>query len=127
MYRDFHKSSEKLYSFVLCFVSQCSICRLEHFVPNTSRTSTSLLGCATITLLLRSLLMSYQKKNWRAGPHQSFFWYDTDYRFIICSPHRVYMVYSQCHTKRRIGGALPANPSFDKDLKKCFCGTRHIL
>ena len=42
---------------------------------------------------------------------QSFFCYDRDYRFVICSLHRL-QFYSQCHTKRKIGRALSANPSF---------------
>ena len=35
--------------------------------------------------LLRSLSLLYQKKGWQAGPHQSFFWSDTDCRFVIGS------------------------------------------
>ena len=60
--------------------------------------------------LLRSLL-SYQKKDWRTGPHKSFSCYDTDYTFVIRS---------WLHTKRRIGKA-PLHQSFfwydnDKDF-----------
>ena len=29
----------------------------------------------------------HQKKDWQTGPHQSFVWYDTDYRFVIRSFH----------------------------------------
>ncbi len=36
--------------------------------------------CVTRKQTLRSLLLSYQEKDWWAGPHQSFFWYDTDYK-----------------------------------------------
>ncbi len=30
-----------------------------------------------------SLSLSYQEKDWRAEPRQSFFWYDTDYWFVF--------------------------------------------
>ena len=52
--------------------------------------------------LFKSLSLSYQKKDWRSGPHQSFFWYGTNYQ---------YRLYIHCHMKRRICGALSANPS----------------
>ena len=31
------------------------------------------------------------------------FWYDIDYRFVICNLHRILVYYSPCHNKRRIG------------------------
>ncbi len=44
------------------------------------------------------------------GSCQSFFWYVTNYRFVICSLQRLLLLgYSQCHTKRRIGGPHPPN------------------
>ncbi len=43
---------------------------------------------AAKTRLIRSLSLSHQKKDWPAGPHQCFFWHDTDYRFVICSFRR---------------------------------------
>ncbi len=43
--------------------------------------------------VLRSLSLSFQKKNWQVGPQQSFFWYDTywkiksvkaaEYNFVV--------------------------------------------
>ncbi len=36
---------------------------------------------AAKTSLLRSLSLSYRKKYCRAGPRQSFFWFDINYRF----------------------------------------------
>ena len=35
--------------------------------------------CVTRKQTLRSLLLSYQKKDGQAWPHPSFFWYDTDF------------------------------------------------
>ncbi len=67
---------------------------------------------------LRFLLLSYQKKNWRAGPHQSFFWYDTNYRFIICSLHRLYFI---------VGVILKEGLAGHKDLKVGFPVTRLII
>ncbi len=37
--------------------------------------------------ILRSLSLSYQKKDWRAG---SFFGYDTDYKIVFCCLQRLY-------------------------------------
>ncbi len=83
---------------------------------------------------LRSLSFSYQKKDWQAWPHQSFFGYDTDYRIIYVGSRVIF--YSRCHTQRRIGGAPVARQTvfgYDngKDLKVCFLVTRakcpHIL
>ncbi len=42
----------------------------QHFLPKT---------CATRKQTLRSLSLSYQKKDGRTWPHPSFFWYDTDF------------------------------------------------
>ena len=50
----------------------------------------------------RSLSTSYQKKG-------SFFWYDTNYRFIICSPHRLHFIVSAFFWYDN-----------QKDLKVCF-------
>ena len=35
---------------------------------------------------IRSLLLSYSKKEWRAGPRQSLFEYDTDYKIALRPP-----------------------------------------
>ncbi len=44
-------------------------------------------ACTTKTDLLRSLLLSYQDKDWQAGPHQSILWFDTDY--IVLAAHHL--------------------------------------
>ncbi len=36
--------------------------------------------CVTLKRAQRSLSLSFQQRDWWAGPHQSLFWYDTDYR-----------------------------------------------
>ena len=40
----------------------------------------------------RSLSLSYQKKNWWAGPRQSFFGYDTDYKIALSCFQGLYSV-----------------------------------
>ncbi len=77
----------------------------------------------------RSLSLAYQKKDWRAGPHQSFFWYDTDYK-TFCEDYRL-QIHSWCHTKRRIGPKRRIGLSFfwydnDMDLKVCISMT-HLI
>ncbi len=98
---------------------------------------------------LKSLSMSYPKKDWRAGdfdlchgkmcqdlcccipkeglvggarPILLLVW---KHRLenIICKDSRV-QLYSQCHTQRRIDGALPANPSLGMTKTKIL---RHIF
>ena len=34
---------------------------------------------------LRSLSLSYQKRDWRAGPRQSLFWYDTPVKLYFAA------------------------------------------
>ena len=73
-----------------------------------------------------------------AGSGQSFFWYDTDCRIVLSWLQRLYYIvvcqgiqaktvrqggpgtpqYSRCHTKRRMGVAPPANPSFGMTTTK---------
>ncbi len=70
--------------------------------------------------LLRSLSLSYHKKDWQAGPHHSFFWYETDYRFVICTLYRLCRVVVSCQNKDWQG---PIRQSFfwydnGKDLKR---------
>ncbi len=69
--------------------------------------------------LYRSLLLSYQKKDWRVGPRQSFFLVGHRLYNIICEDCTL-RIYSRCHTKRRIGGASPANPAFGMTTTKVF-------
>ncbi len=63
------------------------------------------------------------------GARQSILWNGTYYKFIICSLHISYY-YIRCHTKRRIGWALPANPSFcmitTKISRRVFASKRLI-
>ena len=68
---------------------------------------------------LRSVLLPYPKKVWRAGPRQSFFGHDTNYKIVQCCVHRSYSVV----------GVRPARQSFfwhdnDKDVKARFPMTR---
>ncbi len=44
------------------------------------------------TRALRNLSLSYPKKDWQAGPRQSFFGYDTDYKILFCYLQRLYSV-----------------------------------
>ncbi len=37
---------------------------------------------------LEKIFVIVMPKEGFAGPHQSFFWYDTEHRFVICSLHR---------------------------------------
>ncbi len=50
------------------------------------------LSCVLRKCALRSLPLSYPKKDWRAWPRQSFFGYDTDYKIVLCCLHRLYSV-----------------------------------
>ncbi len=56
------------------------------------------------------------------SPHKSFFWYDANYRFVLCSLHRVYC----------IGDAIPneglADPALGMKIAKIFEGAflRHV-
>ncbi len=75
------------------------------------------LTCATRKQTLRSLSLSYQKKDGRAWPRPSFFWHDTNF---------------SAESNSQKVGVVPkegwARPSFfsydnDKDLKVCFLVT----
>ncbi len=66
--------------------------------------------CATKTHLSRTLSLSYQKKDWQAGPH-ALLSFDIDYRFVTCSLHRLYCTVSVIQ-KRKIVGILVINPFF---------------
>ncbi len=79
------------------------------------------MSCAMGKRALRSLSLSYLKKDWRAGPLQSFFRYDNK-RNWWDSYSKVALwtlwyekcprsFYSWCYTKRRSGGPPTANPS----------------
>ncbi len=52
------------------------------------------LSCVTRKYALRSLSLSYPKKDWRVRPCQSFFGNDTDYKIVYCCLHRVYSAVS---------------------------------
>ena len=73
--------------------------------------------------VLRSLLLSYQKKAWLAPAKPS----------ILLALHKDNTVqsYSWCHTKKRLGWDGASQVFFwydnDKDLKTYFCMTRKLL
>ncbi len=60
---------------------------------------------------LRSLSLSYQKKAWPAPAQQAFFWYDTDYRIVLCSLHKSYFTVNVI-PKDALARSVPAQPSF---------------
>ncbi len=77
---------------------------------------------------LRSLSLSYPKKDWRAGPNQSLAGRAPSILLFVW--HRLQNIICWCHTLRRIGGA-PTRQSFfgygnDKDFKACFLLTQLI-
>ncbi len=64
--------------------------------------------------VFKSLLSSYQKKDWLAGPHR-----DTDYRIAHCIPHSFSVVKSVSYQKMKERlGAPPADPSFGTIMTK---------
>ena len=62
------------------------------------------LSCVTGKHALRSLSLSYLKKDWRAGP-ANLSLDMTPTTKLYAAAFRFYF-YSQCHTKSRIGGLL---------------------
>ncbi len=80
---------------------------------------------------LRSLSLSYQRKDGRAWPRPSFFWYDTDFsEFDSADIIRYILEKSVSYQKK--DGRGHARPSFlwydnDKDLKVYFLVTHVIL
>ncbi len=89
-------------------------------------------SCVMGKQTLRSLSFSYQKKDWHAGPHQYFFWYDTDFKIYflrrvqIINPFLLNMQYIIIFTKRMIGRAQQSFFWYDndKDLQACFSVAR---
>ncbi len=80
---------------------------------------------------LRSLSLSYQKKDGRAWPHPSFFWYDTDCSEFYSADIIDYILKKSVSYKKKDGRGH-ARPSFfwydnNKDLKVCFPVTRVML
>ncbi len=79
--------------------------------------------CVMRKQTLRSLTLSYQKKDGARGrAHSSFGMTPTFWEYNLwCQQSQI--LKSQCHIKRRMGTATQAHPSFgynDKDLKVCF-------
>ncbi len=70
--------------------------------------------------LNRSLSLSYQKKDGRAWPHSSFFWYDTDFLEFESWLHRSYSLKVGVIPKE--GWARPCT----KTLRSVFRDTRHM-
>ncbi len=84
-----------------------------------------LLSCVTGKCALRSLSLSYPKKDGPVKPHQSFFGYDTGYKtvFWYSAAFTDYILYSVSYQKKNWWGL--AHQSFfwydnDKDLKVGF-------
>ncbi len=86
--------------------------------------------CITRKQTLRSLWLSYQKKDGRAWPRISFFWYDTD-----LAGNMIYKVkrlkFWKVGLNQNKDGHGHGHPSFfwhdnDKDLKVCFLLTHTI-
>ena len=84
--------------------------------------------------LLWPFSSSYLKRDWPAGPHQSFFWYDTNYRFVICSLHLkglvtftyynvLYMFSAQKKKKKKkekkLSGPKPNPKLFETNVQWC--------
>ena len=72
---------------------------------------------------LRSLSLSYAKKDWWTGLRQCFFGYGTDYKIVLWYLHRLYTIVGV------IPKGMAACQSFfyhdnDKDLKSCFAMTQ---
>ncbi len=75
---------------------------------------------------LRSLSLSYPRKDWRAGSRQFFFGYDTDYKIALFCFQRLHSVVGVIPKEGFWG---PARQSFfwydnDKDLKAHFLMTQ---
>ena len=82
---------------------------------------------------LRSLLVSYPKKDWRAGPCKSLFWYNTDYTIVItirslCCLRALYSVVSVIPKEGLEGPCPPILFWYDneKDLEARFPMARLI-
>ncbi len=75
---------------------------------------------------LRFLSLSYPKKDRRAGPCQSFFGYDTDYKIVLGCLHRLYSLVSVIPKERLVRPGLPilAYPSFGMTTTKIL---RHVF
>ncbi len=76
--------------------------------------------CVMRKQTLRSLSLSYQKKDGRPWPRPSFFWYDTDFSEFDSADIIDYILEKSV--------SYHARPSFfwydnDKDLKVCFLVT----
>ena len=90
-------------------------------------------SCWLCLCIWRSLLLSYQKKDWRgwrARPRQSFFWYDINYRFVISSL-RILCCILVGEIPKENDWWGPARQSFwydngHRNLKTYFCGTELI-
>ncbi len=86
------------------------------------------MSCVTRSAL-RSLSLSYPKKDWRAGPCKSFFGYVTDYKIALFC-FQGYILYLVSYQKKDWRG--PARQSFfwydnDKDRKAHFLMTQVVL
>ncbi len=83
------KSAEYFQQMVKLFADFiCCLWLINAPVQKVTSLPTIKLSWVTRKCALRSLSLSYPKKDWRAGPRQSFFWYATDYEFVICNSEK---------------------------------------
>ena len=81
------------------------------------------MSCVTRQPTLRSLSLSYQKKDWRAGPCQSFFWHDTDFKILSVKAADYKFTVGVIPNE----GLAGQNNDNDKDLRVGFLGTHLTL
>ena len=60
-------------------------------------------------------LLSYQKKDWRARPHKSFFLYDNDYKYVIYTLQRLYVIVGVVPKEGLAGSAHQSCFWYDND------------
>ncbi len=78
----FQNKSKFANQFFLMYASCVDVCKVSHArirIDGIAR-----MTCVTRKQTLRSLSLSYQKKDGRAWPRASFFWYDTDFLGFEC-------------------------------------------
>ncbi len=77
---------------------------------------------AAKTHLLTSELLSYQMRDLRVGPCQTFFWYNTNYIFVISSLHGLYFIVDAMPKEGSEGSACQSFFWYDseEDFKRCI-------
>ena len=107
---------------LLCFLSQHNEfvllnrelmnCPFEHKQSRTEK-------CAAKMVILRSLSLSYQKKDWQGPACQSFFCFDTDCAIYFVEAADYKSIVGVI-TNEGLAGPHPANPSFGMTPTKIF-------